>query len=99
MNRKLIVFLCLFMSYCLVAMAQKPNLHKITEENVTFGIPSGWIASKTGKKLGDFGKYLAFHYSLASVVGAPVVPEFSVTDWVSVVDSVLADSVAAGSVV
>lgn len=55
MNRKLIVFLCLFMSYCLVAMAQKPNLYKITEENVTFGIPSGWIASKTGKKLGDFG--------------------------------------------
>lgn len=55
MNRKLIIFLCLFLSYCLVAMAQKPNLHKITEENVTFGIPSGWIASKTGKKLGDFG--------------------------------------------
>ena len=29
----------------------------------------------------------------------PVVSEFSVTDWVSVVDSVLAGSVAAGSVV
>ena len=51
------------------------------------------------EKLGDFGKYLKLHYSFASVVVVPVVSEFSVTDWVSVVDSVLAGSVAAGSVV
>lgn len=35
--------------------AQKTELNKITEENITFGIPNGWIATKTGKKLGDFG--------------------------------------------
>lgn len=51
------------------------------------------------EKLGDFGKYLKLHYSFASVVVVPIVSEFSVTDWVSVVDSVLAGSVAAGSVV
>ena len=44
------------------------------------------------EKLGDFGKYLAFHYLLASVVGAPLV---SSVGWVcSVADvSVSADSV------
>ena len=51
------------------------------------------------EKLGDFGKHLKLHYSFASVVVVPIVSEFSVTDWVSVVDSVLAGSVAAGSVV
>ncbi len=55
MNRKLIVFLCLLIGCCLVANAQKVELNKITEENITFGIPNGWLASKTGKKFGDFG--------------------------------------------
>ncbi|MBR5254473.1 MAG: hypothetical protein IKV46_05465 [Bacteroidales bacterium] len=55
MNKNLIVFLCLLMFCTLEINAQKTELNKITEENVTFGIPNGWIASKTGKKLGDFG--------------------------------------------
>lgn len=55
MNRNFIVFLCFLIGGCFTLNAQKTELHKITEENVTFGIPNGWIASKTGKKLGDFG--------------------------------------------
>lgn len=55
MNRNFIVFLCLLMFGFLEVNAQKTELNKITEENITFGIPNGWIASKTGKKLGDFG--------------------------------------------
>ena len=55
MNRNFIVFLCFLIGGCFTLNAQKTELHKITEENVTFGIPHGWLASKTGKKLGDFG--------------------------------------------
>lgn len=55
MNRNFIVFLCFLIGGCFTLNAQKTELHKITEENITFGIPNGWIASKTGKKLGDFG--------------------------------------------
>jgi hypothetical protein len=55
MKRNITVFLCLFIGFSLGVFAQKTELNKITEENITFGIPHGWLASKTGKKLGDFG--------------------------------------------
>ena len=42
MNRNFIVFLCLLMFGFLEVNAQKTELNKITEENITFGIPNGW---------------------------------------------------------
>ena len=55
MNKKIITFLCLLIGWSFGVYAQKTELNKITGENITFGIPQGWIASKTSKKLGDFG--------------------------------------------
>jgi hypothetical protein len=55
MNRNLIVFLCFLMFCSFGVNAQKIELNTISQENITFGIPNGWLASKTGKKFGDFG--------------------------------------------
>lgn len=55
MKKIFITFLCCLFCFSFEIFAQKTELNKITEENITFSIPNGWIATKTGKKLGDFG--------------------------------------------